>query len=245
MCACVAVAFGLVAQEKKGFVLDKSAVAEYQARVLKRTGGNVTKPWKGFVAIVNQQRRIPAEDIRGAAGYLSSKGKIDVKVVSADSEATGATMVIHVVDTKGKSAMTAMPYSWAAVVNVDALAEGLRSEKAVAKFLPTRTRKEILRAFAYAAGAGGSSFPGNILDVVEIKELDLHEAFLPEDAFDSALEHLKRHGIVPSEIMTYREACQEGWAPAPTNDVQKKVWDEIHALPAKPIKIKYDPKRDK
>ena len=40
-------------------------------------------------------------------------------------------------------------------------------------------------------------------------------------------------------------ACREGWASAPTNDVQKAIWDKVRAIPDKPLTIEYDPKKDK
>ena len=46
-------------------------------------------------------------------------------------------------------------------------------------------------------------------------------------------------GVRPAIYDTYDRACQEGWAPAPTNDVQKAIWDEVHEMPTEPIKIKY------
>ena len=42
---------------------------------------------------------------------------------------------------------------------------------------------------------------------------------------------------------TYREACREGWAPPPTNDLQRAIWEETRKLPEKPIKIEFDPPR--
>jgi len=36
---------------------------------------------------------------------------------------------------------------------------------------------------------------------------------------------------------------EEGWAPAPTNEYQKIVWDKVHAIPQKPMKIEFDPKK--
>ena len=41
----------------------------------------------------------------------------------------------------------------------------------------------------------------------------------------------------------YLVAVQEGWAPQPTNDVQKAIWDKVHALPTEPIKIKPEEKK--
>jgi hypothetical protein len=52
-------------------------------------------------------------------------------------------------------------------------------------------------------------------------------------------------GVTPTLVAHYRQACKQGWAPAPTNDVQRAIWNKVHELPSDPIKIKYDPKRDK
>ena len=35
--------------------------------------------------------------------------------------------------------------------------------------------------------------------------------------------------MIPYIESTYRKACREGWAPAPTNDVQKAIWEDINA----------------
>ena len=44
---------------------------------------------------------------------------------------------------------------------------------------------------------------------------------------------------------TYAAACRMGWAPPPTNDIQRVIWDKVHAVPAKPMKIEFDPKTGK
>ena len=43
----------------------------------------------------------------------------------------------------------------------------------------------------------------------------------------------------------YRQACQEGWAPAPTNAVQRAIWNKVHQIPDSPLVIEFDPKRDR
>ena len=48
---------------------------------------------------------------------------------------------------------------------------------------------------------------------------------------------------MPGKRSVYRKACEEGWAPAPTNDVQKAIWDKVHAMPTEPIKIKPETKK--
>ena len=45
------------------------------------------------------------------------------------------------------------------------------------------------------------------------------------------------------EVVSYQDACEMGVAPAPTNDVQKAIWDKVHAMPTEPIKIKPEEKK--
>jgi hypothetical protein len=54
---------------------------------------------------------------------------------------------------------------------------------------------------------------------------------------------MKPLGVLPAQRATYLKACEEGWAPAPTNDVQKAIWDKVHAMPTEPIKIKPETKK--
>jgi len=47
--------------------------------------------------------------------------------------------------------------------------------------------------------------------------------------------------VTPCIRATYRRACHLGWAPPPTNDVQRAIWEKIKAEkergPTKPITI--------
>ena len=63
-------------------------------------------------------------------------------------------------------------------------------------------------------------------------------------AASERLENAKR-GIPPIRSDTYKLACQEGWVPEPTNDVQRTIWKQVHSIPDKPITIEFDPKKDK
>ena len=45
------------------------------------------------------------------------------------------------------------------------------------------------------------------------------------------------YGIKTLTIASYRTACHYGWAPAPTNDVQRAIWQKVHEMPAAPLKI--------
>ena len=63
------------------------------------------------------------------------------------------------------------------------------------------------------------------------------------DMIDSLRINMKAHGMTQARIASYLKACREGWAPAPTNEYQKAVWDKVHEMPTEPIKIKYEKKQ--
>ena len=56
-------------------------------------------------------------------------------------------------------------------------------------------------------------------------------------------ESTSHYGLVPWRQATYKKACEEGWAPAPTNEYQKAIWEKVHAVPKNPMKIEFDPKK--
>jgi hypothetical protein len=35
--------------------------------------------------------------------------------------------------------------------------------------------------------------------------------------------------LKPLLTTTYRKACEEGWAPMPTNSIQKAIWEDVKA----------------
>jgi len=100
---------------------------------------------------------------------------------------------------------------------------------------------------ARTLGAGTSSFPGCVLvPFTNMKELDAISAVRPcPEPFNKMIDTGKVYGIDTISIASYRTACEQGWAPAPTNDVQKAIWNEYHELPTKPITIEFDPKKGK
>ena len=50
-------------------------------------------------------------------------------------------------------------------------------------------------------------------------------------AFENIYTRGKALHVSAGGMVSYRQACKEGWAPAPTNDLQRGVWNEFH--PAK------------
>lgn len=242
--SCVALTVGAFAEEAKEVAgQDRAAqIKRHNERRYRFTGGDLVKPGKGYIAIVDRTAKM-SDALKAASALLRDELHIDFRVVKDEPKDAG--LVVRVIEESGKPPMLAAPEQSWAEVNVAALGDDLKDDAAKAKFVPARTRKMVIRAFAYAAGAAGSSFNGNLFDIVRVRDLDYVEEFIPIDAKGLILAHLKKLGLEPSKSSTYFQAVREGWAPAPTNDVQKAVWEKVHATPAKPIKISYDKDKQK
>lgn len=232
---------------------ETNALAAGHAAMAAKAGGMLEKPnsSKGRIVFVNTQNEMPAANIRLAVKSLADiLDKYPVEIVEANpakadelKERFKADIAVIVAAEADAPGLLAAPDEGWAVVNVRALTRNLKTEAAKAKFYKARCRKEIMRGFVCAAGGVGSSFPGNIMNVAKVEDLDLCEEFVPFDKVGVVRQHLKASGVIPSRFATYRTACREGWAPPPTNDVQRAIWDKVHAIPKTPMKIEFDPKK--
>ena len=109
-----------------------------------------------------------------------------------------------------------------------------------------RVKRQLSRGFAFLCGGGESEFVGSLMSVVRAEQLDKQEDHrLPIDVISRFVPMMSEVGVTPAIYADYETACQEGWAPAPTNQWQKAVWDKVHAPPSKPMKITYDKDKQK
>ena len=198
-----------------------------------------TKPnsGKGFVAIVNQQTKVDEKEFTKAVDMLRGYKPYMFKFVKTEDEAKDAAAILLLVDKSGQPPMTVSPEVGRAEVNVAGLCADLKSEAGQKKFLPDRARREFIRAFAFAFCAGGSQFPGNIMTATSTRDLDYLKDPLPVDTIEAIGKTAKKRGLEAQHVVDYITACEEGWAPKPVTEQQKKDWDEVHQLPTKPIKI--------
>ena len=229
--------------------VDMSPEAQY-----KRTGGRLVKKgtFTGKIAFIDTQDAVPFEVAQRIAKLFADT--VEINVVAEKSangkpeellKASGATVAVIIVNDASTPAMLLAPEDRWGVVNVAKLVDDLPSDKAKAKFRPTRAGKEMVRAFSLLCGGGSSQFPGNMMNAPTLRQLDLTVDTIPMDMVGYYQEFLKPLGVTPKEYTTYKRACREGWAPTPTNDVQKAIWEKVHQLPDKPMKIEFDPKIDK
>ena len=204
-----------------------------------------TRNLKGRVAIVNAQKSADEAWLRSAAATFAHDVKIKVEVVPGTfdfkkPELKGEATVFVVDDPALPMSLNAPESRWS-VVNV----APLKTDKL--PFYKSRVERSIVRAIVPLLCGSDSQFPLCLMGAVHKPE-DLDRfvnARLPVDVIQRFKQNFDALGLGAWERTTYRTAVAQGWAPAPTNDIQKAIWDKVHELPSNPIKIKYDPKRDK
>lgn len=212
--------------------------AKEKEEILVQTGGFVERPntKKGCVLFLNKQTKVAAADLEKL--FRSVYEEVPLPFVLTNTPCPGVGAVVEIIDDPSKPTLLAAPDDWWASVNVAKLGEGLKNEFAMKKFLPARTRKEMIRAVAFACGVGASQFPGNLLHFDGgIRELDRIEEFFPVDVASRMTERLRDRGVAPAELVTYADACEEGWAKQPADKYQKGVWEKVHQLPTNPLPL--------
>jgi hypothetical protein len=207
---------------------------------LARTGGAVQLPSQGpGIKFMNAQSRVPREAIGESISSIQKLIRLSTQTeqVTGKEEASAlaeaalknaaVAAVVVIIDKPGQPALLIAPEARWAIVNVAALATGGASDE----ILALRTKKEILRAFGYLMGAGNSGYEACVMKpVFKIEELDaLKGETLGPDSLLKTASQATKMGIKPSRMTTYRKACEEGWAPMPTNAIQKAVWEEVKA----------------
>ena len=221
----------------------------------KQSGGIVERAYKGKVLrIYNAQKTVPIEVVTNAVRETRLSAQLPIEVVAveasadassiaeatrlANAENVGAAVVMT--DKPGQAMIVASPDGCWAILNVAGI--GTDAPKVESRF-----RKLLWNAVAHALGAGSTGDKGCVLRGFKtFQDLDGIVATAPGPmAHNSMIEVAASHGIGMITFATYRTASQQGWAPQPANDVQRKIWNEIHAIPDRPITIEFDPKKDK
>lgn len=214
-----------------------SAAIQQEDEFTLAEGGILNVQYTGkYVVIVNNQKRIAEKDFFAPERGIDDLFDFPLKIVPPGTPTKDAGLVITVSDNPTAPSLLVAPEAPWAGINVYALA----SDKPTEKVLVSRFQKELWRAFMYACGAANSLMqPCVMRQILSVKELDLHPVAMPcPDSLGRVMTTAKRLGIKQREYATYKEACEAGWAPQPTNDVQRTIWDKVHAMPSAPMKIK-------
>ena len=208
-------------------------------KALKATGGWAVKPGsqQGEIAYVNCQSAAKKEWLQESIdGFVkATRFNITLKDGTFDFKSpkvVGNLSLFFVDDPTLPMSLIAPEAKWA-VVNV----APLKSDKE--PFFKARVKKQASRTMAILCGGYKSNYPGNLTDAItKVEELDTHtNDALPVDVLGRFTPYLAAFGVTPAIMTTYANACRQGWAAQPTNDLQRGVWNKVHETPSKPIKI--------
>lgn len=234
-------------------VMDAEARKAFlERKYYENTGGRIMNPnsGSGKIVFVNAQKAISRESVVESVRELSLVFAVKMEVADGTATAvdgfdeaakkSGGDATIFVVnDPKLPLSLVAYESGWGAL-NAAKLPEDKGNVLAGSRF-----RKALARVFALTCGIGsGSGAAGLMAPVRKAAELDF--CVLPDRPnpimVGAIHKYLSNFGVQPVQVATYRNACRQGWAPAPTNDVQKALWEKAKAQkekgPTHPILIK-------
>ena len=232
----------------------RARMLEAKARHAAALGGIIEKPASGnIIRFVNAQSIIDESVVSDVAGKIAhslmarhemetvdAKGCDIIELAQVQLARQRVGVVIVVTDDKSLPTLLVAPEEGWCVINARKLSDDLPPQDT----LVSRIRKEMGRAAAFVLGGGNSQMrPCVMTDIHKPSDLDVveFEAVSPEVVM-KMLASMGSRDIQPRMRTSYRRACQEGWAPPPTNDVQKAIWEQVKADkergPTNPITIK-------
>lgn len=223
-------------------------------RKIKAMGGSIMVPnsMKGHILVANMQMKVPASELEKTVKQLIGMTRLDIRFVNVPGEVSpsvankkvkelGANAVIFITDSdKCDVSLLCAPENGWTIINSSVVTKDAKNEI----FAAARLRKELMRGFFAATGAMNSRYPGTIMNYIgKPSDLDKLVEEIPVDMSMRTIDYLAKMGVTPVQYTTYQRAVQNGWAPAPTNDIQRAIWNRVHAAPNNPMKIKFNPKK--
>lgn len=239
---CVMLCLSVAAQEAATNKLPgamHTATPEMREKMLQKTGGFIKKPAQGpAILFLDLQKGVTGNAVKSLADDVGSVLSFPVKTeqgeandvfkaVNAKLEDKSIASVVAIIDRPDFANLLVAPENRWAVVNV----APLKTRGVEAEVLGERVRKELWRAFGLMMGAGNSAHPQCPLKpILKPQDLDaLKGRFLSAGPLNSIIDYGIRIGLRQSRPTTYRKACEEGWAPFPTNGYQTAIWEEVKA----------------
>lgn len=230
------------------------AELENRPAVLKKTGGFVDVAAIGVSVVVVDTREKPGAAADQFKEVFERLSKTNVKVEKvarnanekphakalAALKANKAAYSILIAESDECSGLCVMPEERIAIINAKRYLGG---NDPVAP--ETRLIKEVWRALGFVGGVGYAPYQNDVLQpVYNLRELDalVYQVMQPMN-FQKMYGQMAKFGVKRARHIPYRLAVMEGWAPQPTNEYQKAIWDEVRSAPKNPMKIEFDPKK--
>ena len=198
-----------------------AVAAPNQNRV--KNGGPVRIEGEGKFAVVNTcaANKAPLEAATKTIGKILAistevaDGKWTLAGADEARKASGANVAVFVTkDAALPISLIAMESRWG-VVNANGMDD-------------SKIEKEVIRVATVLLGAAQSRYEASAMrPVATLADLDKAGNIITIDGLMAISSHLKDLGITTYHTMSYRDACYEGLAPAPRNDLEKQIAKEV------------------
>ena len=213
----------------------KLSPQERELMIQKKVGGFITIESKGKILVLDCQNTFNIDSITNSI-YLAQKNlkvpfeihKAVFTLEKAKNEITSkkGTSGIFIVDIESLPlSLISLEETWG-MINIAKLRKGAADE-----VLTKRTAKEFNRVLAVMFGGGLSTQKSSIMrPVTDISDLDkIINVWIPFDTLSVIYNALPEYGLTHTKKIPYIKACKEGWAPAPTNEFQKAIWEKVRS----------------
>ena len=214
---------------------------------MERFGGMIkdARQQKGRLVVVNAQTAAKDVWLKEASANIANLSKIAIDHSQGSFSLASPNVVgdatLFVVDEANLPMSLIAPEGKWAMMNIATL----KSEKTI--FFEKRVKKAFSRAMAYLMGAASSQADISVMGcITNAEDYDqIMSEKLPVDVTSKFRRYLAGYGITPYSLARYQDAVSQGWAPSPTNEYQKAIWEKVRNPPEKPIKITYDKDKQK
>ena len=240
----IAVALAVAAGIAQPLAQDKTSKAgapklSKREITLRRTGGMLEdrRTKEGQFAFINMQKKVPTsafenlvvgtmrQFFRTDFVLIPCEGKFTMTEAVACREKADSQVAVFLIDDPAFPTLITAPEGRWAAVNAAALSADNPSEE----ILGRRFCREMWRSLALLCATGSTREDICVMQPVQtLKELDdLKALALSQEYLMRSRMVLPNLGVKPTKRATYRQACEEGWAPAPTNEYQKAIWEKV------------------
>jgi hypothetical protein len=224
---------------------------EVRERFMNFTGGWVPdrRPSKGKFVVANVGGKFAFDEVSKLVDVLERDLYYDIEAKECDAvtlktagqvaEKLGGTFTTFIVIDENLPGLVVLPEKMCALVNVQELNAGNPDGKKLAM----RLRKELMRSLVMMMGGGYSTNGRGVMRIARnVEDLDMITALTIDPMVKRNMDMLgEEFGFKPFRRSTYRKLLEEGAAPEPQNEYQKKIKEEfLSNKPTKPLQIKFD-----
>jgi len=237
--------------QPKKRVLTPEEKAEAQLEMLKETGGFIDQRGEGKLIVVNCQSKVPETTVKARLDNFFKVTRFTLDLVKSNGfsydtaaatrereKASGALFIVD--DPKLPMSMVSMEEGWGMMNVARFVTNGMDSATVEKRF-----GKQFVRISGLTFG--GVMPQHKAVKYAPVKDGETLEGYPMNgygmEGMQAIAKYQRNFGVTPGRHTVYIVACKEGWAPPPTNDFQKAIWDKVHALPTNPIKIMPETKK--